>query len=90
MPNTLGFIFGVLQIILYFMYRKNTPVTKEPKLPEQVIDIVKLNPNIAPEIHPVTNLQQLNSDGNEGGNHHINAHNQTEHAEEDFGGSNRV
>lgn len=70
------------------MYRNSTPVTKEPKLPEQVIDIVKLNTNSTPEVHPVSTLQP-NCVENEGGNGQ-NARKETEHAEESMGGSNRV
>ncbi|RVW52673.1 Bidirectional sugar transporter SWEET12 [Vitis vinifera] len=88
MPNTLGFVFGLIQMILYAMYRNSTPVTKEPKLPEQVIDIVKLNTNSTPEVHPVSTLQP-NCVENEGGNGQ-NARKETEHAEESMGGSNRV
>ncbi|PON77218.1 Bidirectional sugar transporter SWEET10-like [Parasponia andersonii] len=37
-PNVLGLIFGVLQMVLYVMYRKNKTVAllEEQKLPEQV------------------------------------------------------
>ncbi|PON95705.1 Bidirectional sugar transporter SWEET10-like [Trema orientale] len=37
-PNVLGLIFGVLQMVLYVMYRKNKTVVllEEQKLPEQV------------------------------------------------------
>ncbi|GAA0185810.1 hypothetical protein LIER_33098 [Lithospermum erythrorhizon] len=56
-PNVLGFTFGILQMVLYMMYKDNNKKTSLPtdqlanqviildqadKLPEQIIDIVKL------------------------------------------------
>ncbi|KAG9151968.1 hypothetical protein Leryth_002237 [Lithospermum erythrorhizon] len=55
-PNVLGFTFGILQMVLYMMYKDNKKTSlptdqlanqviildQADKLPEQIIDIVKL------------------------------------------------
>lgn len=50
-PNVLGFLLGLVQIVLYWTY-KNTPkiVSDEEKLPENIINVVVLG---GPEVHPV-------------------------------------
>lgn len=48
-PNILGFFFGVLQMVLYGIY-KNIDKVKNEKLPERVIHIVACNTS---EVHPV-------------------------------------
>lgn len=50
LPNTLGFLFGVVQMLLYAFYRKNKKVLKEPKLPaaEHMIDAIKLGTSVIP------------------------------------------
>ncbi|KAL3818534.1 hypothetical protein ACJIZ3_004439 [Penstemon smallii] len=62
-PNVLGFTFGVLQMVLYIMY-KNVKKVEEEKLPEiqsqivaieddkQIIDVVKLSAIVCPQIIP--------------------------------------
>ncbi|EPS64389.1 hypothetical protein M569_10392, partial [Genlisea aurea] len=58
LPNVLGFIFGVLQMLLYMMYRKVDEDSAKKKLPlpelqDQILDAVKLNSAIAVEIIPL-------------------------------------
>ncbi|KAK9120159.1 hypothetical protein Scep_018252 [Stephania cephalantha] len=46
LPNVLGFVFGLAQMLLYVIY-KNTKkvVITEQKLPEQMLDVVNLGSN---------------------------------------------
>ncbi|KAK6148047.1 hypothetical protein DH2020_018959 [Rehmannia glutinosa] len=62
-PNVLGFSFGVLQMVLYIIYKNAKKVVEEkipmenhnnlPELKEQIIDVVKLSAVVCPEITPV-------------------------------------
>ncbi|KAF9607320.1 hypothetical protein IFM89_033908 [Coptis chinensis] len=51
-PNVLGVVFGVLQMVLYAKYRDAKKVIDE-KLPEQNSDIVKMNSIEKSEEHPI-------------------------------------
>lgn len=53
LPNILGFSFGVLQIIIYMIYRNSNKVVKEEKLPEHVVVITRLSSVKSREVHPV-------------------------------------
>ncbi|XWS39360.1 hypothetical protein CRYUN_Cryun18bG0046400 [Craigia yunnanensis] len=53
LPNVLGFILGMLQMLLYAIYRNTEKVIKEKKLPEQIKTIVVLSTLGASEVYPV-------------------------------------
>lgn len=62
-PNVLGFVLGVVQMVLYAIYRKNAKkVVAEPNLQlrellEEIIDVVKLSTAMCQELNPVLAAQ---------------------------------
>lgn len=62
-PNIVGFVFGVLQMILYVIYKKKKGAEvveqqqrKVPELSEQIIDVVKLGAMVCSDMNPVTGI----------------------------------
>ncbi|XP_044489481.1 bidirectional sugar transporter N3-like [Mangifera indica] len=57
-PNVLGFILGLLQMILYTIYRNASKVIEEKKLPaEPLKNVVVLSTLGASEVYPVDHIQ---------------------------------
>lgn len=54
LPNILGFVLGLLQMILYAIYTKASKITEEKNLPEEPLkNIVILGTLGASEVYPV-------------------------------------
>ncbi|KAK4486164.1 hypothetical protein RD792_008832 [Penstemon davidsonii] len=53
-PNVLGFAFGVLQMVLYFMYKNADKTSHEQKLPETQIQVIVLDEQKVPELSEKT------------------------------------
>ena len=69
LPNTVGFVFGIVQMGLYVFYKNAKKVLEEPKLqqlPEHIIDVVKLSTIVCPELNSVVIL--ANAIGNDQAN----------------------
>ncbi|KAK4569143.1 hypothetical protein RGQ29_004512 [Quercus rubra] len=69
LPNTVGFIFGIVQMSLYLFYKNAKKILEEPKLQqlsEHIIDVVKRGTIGCPELNPVAALKNVN------GNDHAN------------------
>lgn len=61
LPNTLGFLFGIIQMVMYLIYRNATPVAlDEPVKGQQelsgghIIDVVKMGTIPSDPNHPAT------------------------------------
>lgn len=66
-PNTVGFIFGIVQMALYVVYKNASKVLGEPKLhhvPEHIIDAVKLTTIVCSELNPAIPLSNIIVDDN--------------------------
>ncbi|KAG6634887.1 bidirectional sugar transporter SWEET14-like [Carya illinoinensis] len=62
LPNTVGFIFGIVQMALYVVYKNANKILEEPKLhhvPEHIIDAVKLTTIVCSELNPAAPLSNI-------------------------------
>jgi len=76
LPNILGFILGLLQMLLYGIYRNAQKVEEKKKLPaENLKSIVILSAVGGPEVYPVDAKPDVNGGAEE--------HDQTEESKED-------
>ncbi|XP_021282235.1 bidirectional sugar transporter SWEET15 [Herrania umbratica] len=53
LPNILGFVLGMLQMLLYAVYRNTKKATEEKKPPEQLKTVVVLSTIATSEVYPV-------------------------------------
>lgn len=72
LPNVLGLLFGVTQMILYVVYRGTNKPKLDEKLPEQVTDI-RLGTLESPDVHPI-DIEMAHGESNESPNDNQTAH----------------
>ncbi|ERN06256.1 bidirectional sugar transporter SWEET14 [Amborella trichopoda] len=53
LPNVLGFIFGIIQMVLYIIYKGTKKAFIDKKLPEQVVNIVKISTLGSSDVFPI-------------------------------------
>ncbi|KAH1098485.1 hypothetical protein J1N35_015406 [Gossypium stocksii] len=54
LPNVIGFVLGMLQMLLYAIYRNSEKVIEEKKIPEQMKGVVVLSTLGPSEVYPVS------------------------------------
>lgn len=71
LPNTLGFLFGIIQMVLYLIYRNaekgvKADPAKMQELNGHVIDVVKLSTMVPSDPNQVTKIGAMSDDPNDG------------------------
>ncbi|XP_058103043.1 bidirectional sugar transporter SWEET14-like [Magnolia sinica] len=64
LPNVVGFIFGLLQMILYMFYKGTKKEIQEQKLPEHIANVVRLSTIGSSEVHPIDVVPQTHNEKN--------------------------
>lgn len=67
LPNVLGFVFGIAQMLLYIIYKKKKNVVVEPTVPEHILKIAELITTPASELQVSIEENDRKKKGNEDG-----------------------